>query len=537
MRLISIFALILSVAIAAAQGKVRYPFDEPKDLAGWSLQATGDAGRRMPKPKIEDKRLVLLEAWGASTGAIAAKPPTDKLAQTVDLSWKLNVDTGTEGTGFLWLDIAKYGDGNDIPDVGAWEEPSVARAFGVGFDASDPPNRDPFRGSGNIMDRPQHEVSLHWDNVEIVKKLTQTEFRDGKDHDVRLRIAFVTGGAEVTLRIDRETVYDRYFIPSMTAFVGRPAFGARNADSAGDVALSDLSISWTKPIEVPGKPLTVTAIDHVLNDKDHGTNSATVDFPADSHQYGRIVCTLRLDKPTTRFDPWDRIATVSVVDDQGQSWEVLRYITPYGRGYVWQVDVSDFRPLLTGRKQIVQACGTQGEGWVVSVTFDFYPGPADRYATKLVRLWSGAPEIGNPDKPVESFYVPRDVPVERNADFAAVRTVVTGHGMEPNSQNAGEFMPIWRTLTVDGDSFRNLLWKTDNYLNPCRPQGGTWKYDRAGWGPGCVVEPWEVDISNLLRRSDTLHIRYALDNYINYGRGKTWAPTHVTESYLVFYRR
>jgi len=537
MRLALLLAGLLLATTADAQGKLHVPLESAKDLAAWGLQATGDAARRMPKPKIEDKKLVLLEAWEDSTGAIATTAPTDKLAATIDLSWKLNVDTGTEGTGFLWLDTDKYGDTKEIPEVKAWEEPSVARAFGVGFDASDPPNRDPFRGSGNIMDRPQHEVSLHWDNVEIVKKLTATEFRDGNDHDVRLRIVFVTGGAEITLHIDRETVYDRYFMPSMTAFVGRPSFGARNGDTAGDVAIHDFDISWTKPVEQPGKPLSINAIDHVLNDSAHGTNSAMIDFPADTHPYGRIVCTLRLDKPKTRFDPWDRIASISVIDDQGQSWEVLRYITPYGRGFVWQVDVSDFRPLLTGKKRIVQACGTQGEGWVVSVTFDFYPGPTDRYATKLVRLWSGAPEIGNPDKPVESFYVSRDVPVDRGADFAAIRTVVTGHGMEPNTNNAGEFMPLGRTLTVDGYSYRSVLWKTDNYLNPCHPQGGTWKYDRAGWGPGCVVQPWEVDISDLLGNADTLRIRYALDNYVNYGRGKTWAPTHVTESYLLFYRK
>ncbi len=527
--------LFLAPALLSAQTKQTWPFNDKKDLDGWAATATGDAAKRMPKPKIENKRLYLLESWENSTGAVAAKPPTDKYQKALDIDFTLMMNTGTEGAGLVWLDTEKYGTGNDVPDVKAWDEPSVERALGVGFDASDPPNRDPFRGSGNIMNRPEHEVSLHWDNVEIVKKLTQTEFRDEKDHQVNLHVDFVTGGAEVTLKLDKETVFASYFIPSMTAFVGRPAFGARNGDTAGDVFISDLHIATADPIAKPAPPKTVVAIDHVLNDAAHGTNAATVAFPDDTSAFGRIVCTVRLDKPATRFDPWDRIANVSVVDDKGQSWEVVRYITPYGRGYAWQMDVSDFRPLLTGTKKVVQSCGTQGEGWVVTVTFDFYPGPADRYARRLVRLWSGAPEIGNPDKPVEKFYVPRDVPVEKGDDFAAVRTVVTGHGMEPNTNNAGEFMPLGRTLVVNGHKFRNVLWKTDNYLNPDRPQGGTWKYDRAGWGPGDIVRPWEVDVP--VKGSPSLHVEYQLDKYVNEGRGKTWAPTHVTEAYLVFYSR
>ena len=102
---------------------------------------------------------------------------------------------------------------------------------------------------------------------------------------------------------------------------------------------------------------------------------------------------------------------------------------------------------------------------------------------------------------------------------------------------AAEFMPIGRTLTVNGTSFRSQLWKTDNYLNPCRPQGGTWKYDRAGWAPGDVVAPWVVDASSKLSPGGELSIEYVLDDYVNEARGKTWAPFHRTEGYLFLYRK
>ena len=108
--------------------------------------------------------------------------------------------------------------------------------------------------------------------------------------------------------------------------------------------------------------------------------------------------------------------------------------------------------------------------------------------------------------------------------------------MLPNTDNAAEFMPLGRTLTVNGESFRNVLWKTDNYLNPCRPQGGTWKYDRAGWAPGDVVRPWEVEVTHLITDARELRVEYALDPYVNEARGQTWAPFHRTESQVVLYR-
>lgn len=242
-----------------------------------------------------------------------------------------------------------------------------------------------------------------------------------------------------------------------------------------------------------------------------------------------------------RYDPWDRIAHIWIQQPDSESdperVELLRYITPYHRGHVWQMDVTDFRPLLTGRRRIVQACGTYGEGWVVSVTFDFYPGPPvdGRFATDVIKLWSGSPEIGNPDHPVTDFYTPRTISLPPGATAAKVRMVVTGHGMSPNTGNAAEFLPLGRTLSVNGATYRNELWKTDNYLNPCRPQGGTWKYDRAGWAPGDIVQPWEVEIPAAEIAKGELQLDYALDAYENEGRGKTSPPTHVTEAQVIVY--
>ncbi|MEM7163818.1 MAG: peptide-N-glycosidase F-related protein [Planctomycetota bacterium] len=525
-----------SLVVAADAVDYRCNFDDPEAASQFVATVTGEAKKRKGGAKLQRGQLYLLASWWKSDASVGFAAPSSAYFETIELEWTLSMNTGTEGAGFVWLDTAEYGSDGAAPTVEQWEAPSVARAFGIGFDASNPPNRDPFRGSGNAYDRPQHELSLHWNGTEIHKMTTPKEFRDEKPHAVKARIRFVTGGALVDVSIDGDALYDGYFIPEMTAFVGRPGFGARNSETAGDVFVDDFRARLSGFSAAPPAPLSIVAINRKINDKDHPKNESVVEFPEDNSDYARIIMTLRLDKPDTRFDPWDRAAYINVFDGD-EKYELVRYITPYHKGGVWKADVTAFRSLLQGQRRIEQTCGTQGEGWIVTVAFDFYPGKSKRLAYDVVRLWSGRPEIGNPDKPVSDFYVPRVVELGADTVAAEVRSVVTGHGMHPNTNNAAEFMPIERTLTINGTTFTNNLWKTDNYLNPCRPQGGTWKYDRAGWAPGDLVRPWVVDASALVGDDRRLHVGYTLAPYVNEGRGKTWAPFHRTEAYVVLYRK
>lgn len=543
-------------------------FESPKDLEGWTLDATGQAKRRMPAPKIASHEgasvLSLLESWAGSTAAAACPAPAATLTREVSIAFTFTMNTGTEGMGFAWLDMSRHGNNPtippalsdaEIPTPGAnpfitqaawgWEVPNFLQGFGIGIDASNPPNRDPFGGSGNIYDRPQHEISLHWDGREIIKRTTPAEFRDDKPHRLSCTIAFETGGARINLKLDGSEVFTNQFIPGMTAFIGRPVWGARNDATAGDVTIDDVAIELREPIEAPKPPVRVAVLSRVLNDAAHGENIAQVDLPTVTSGVGRVIATLRLDKPETKFDPWDRSGHIFIErtgTDQPERIELMRYMTPYHRGWEWLMDVTDLLPRLTGATRFIQQCGTQGEGWVTSLTLDFYPGPTtDGLHPREVRsLWVGSPEIGNPDKPVTGFYTPVSMELPDWAAAAKVRMTVTGHGMNPNSNNAAEFMPIGRTLTINGTEHKNRLWKDDNYLNPCRPQGGTWKYDRAGWAPGDVVRPWAV-LTPLAAANGSearpLTINYTLDPFENTNRGKTWAPFHLTHTQLILYER
>ncbi len=136
-------------------------------------------------------------------------------------------------------------------------------------------------------------------------------------------------------------------------------------------------------------------------------------------------------------------------------------------------------------------------------------------------LWSGNAHFNKKDH-LKNFFAPRTVAVPDGAKRALVRICVSGHGVM-------EFTELGRTLTVNGEEFRNQLWKTDCYLNPHRPQFGTWKFDRAGWQPGGIVEPWVVDISHVLA-AGTLKIGYAPDTF----EAKKWA-SHWVEAQVVFF--
>lgn len=586
-------------------------------LDRWDWAAEGDAKRRMPAKKVEEGRLILLESWSRSTAAASPKLPANDLAAGVtsysELTFDLVMTTGTEGMGVALLDIAKHGQSGlpepmkpaDSLDPGAnsmieilpwgWEAPNFRGALGVGFDASNPVNRDPFRGSGNAYDRPQHEISLHWDGLEIVKKTTKTDFRDGKPHRVKITTRAHVGGTTVSVSVGDEQVFDSHFIPNAIAYRQRPTFGARNADTAGDVAIGNVTWqTWSTPATFPA-PRRVMIFDKVLNNKDRHTNTTTVDFPLDTRSVERIIATIRLDKPETRFDPWDRLAHIwidvpkdgAAPDAKPERFELLRYVTPYHRGWQWSVDVTDLRSLLQGKRVLTQECATYADGWLVSMWLDYYdsgpspeqfvvpvvarPDPRDDWATtfvpsrtsnadpseqrtgirlsdflpkrarSVIPLWQGSPEIGNPDKPIDQFYTPREVKIPDWVRAARIRMTVSGHGMSPNDQNAAEFMPIDRTLTLTSGSgqsqtFKDRFWKEDVYLNPCRPQGGTWKYDRAAWAPGDIVHPWIIDVpANLITPGGTLNVAYELAPYINAARGKASPPIHVTDAQLILY--
>lgn len=502
----------------------------------------------------------------------ARTSPTDGVVESVWVSFRARFPVPDEsgysgenrGLGLVLIDPERGALGEDF----RWDEPNTDHSIAVALDVHNQiPDKTPddngrvmgwFDADGNWYERPQREVSVHANGRERVNVRSDYEFRTGAWVDVDVHVRYVLGGARVTVMLDGEVIIDEHL------WDVRPMrLHAMVGVEGGEIGVEGLAITRAVALDVSmPEPVRLTAFDAELL-QNAATLRNEVDFSSVPSSVGRVIATLTLGEPEMGYDHWDKKGTVAIrvptgeTDEDGNAiterFEVFRYITPYRRGWTWHSDVTDLLPLFKDTRELETHIGTYMKGWLVTFTLDFYEGVPQREPIAVMNLWNGEAEIGNPENPTESFYVPREIGVPQGATSARVRATVTGHGMHPNSNNAGEFMPIWRTLTIspvpteltgdevlDGDymsmSARNHLWKTDCYLNPCRPQGGTWKFDRSGWAPGDKVEPWIVDTQPDFVMTDKLRIEYRLDEYINEGRGETWAPHHWTDAVMVFYK-
>lgn len=374
----------------------------------------------------------------------------------------------------------------------------------------DPPTTNPFLGSGNIYNRPQREVSLWLAGRERFNKLSPTPLRiTGKPIPLALTIQNVTGGANVTFMARSVPVYNHRFVPLLHVdATAKPKF-------EGDAIVTGTQFFPHGPFDF-APPVHIKAIEKALNDQSHRDITAMVEFPENIDDVGRVICTLTLGPTPKGIDPWDRLAHIYVFDGHGHKFELLRYITPYRKGWQWNADVTDLLPLLHGRRKLMVQCQTYSVGWLVSVSFDFFNGPIVHRPIWVHTLWDKTVILGQAKMPIDGQLPPATInPHGRGIEhvgWVKLRTLVTGHGMSPNTDNAGEFCPLWRKLWVNDHDYQNLLWKTNNYLNPCSPQSGTWKYDRAGWGPGTVVKPWTVGFKPT---GQPIEVRYEIQSYVN----------------------
>lgn len=260
----------------------------------------------------------------------------------------------------------------------------------------------------------------------------------------------------------------------------------------------------------------------------------------------------------------DRKGSLQVVRDP--SWtEIARVITPYditgpGRpGHcVWEIDATDYEPLLHGEVELAQSIDTYiggGNGWIVTVDFAFIEGVPALKPFKVIDLWqSEAAVYGDPENPIEAFLSPRTVPIDPRADAVKFRMITTGHG-QGNTANCAEFCMKRHKIKVNTTSWEQLLWRPDCELNTCGAQGGTWTLDRAGWCPGDKVTPWDIDVTAALTPGADATIDYDISAYTNlcrpnnpdcttlicpngcaYDGGNHTEPHWMIQTQLIYYR-
>lgn len=224
--------------------------------------------------------------------------------------------------------------------------------------------------------------------------------------------------------------------------------------------------------------------------------------------YAQIILHLSLECPSGKCDAWDRFATLGVVTQKGDKpendtvLELARFITPYGVGAAWDLDVTDLRPVLRGPLTLrtfidtwVGPGSAYGNGWLVSASFEMKGGVPEKEAVAVLPIWTMHSGVyGDPSKPLTGSFPEQKPTLPAGATSFAVRALITGHG-QGNLENCAEFCPRDHTITVGTTPHKEKIWRTDCATTAAPGQKGTYKLSRAGWCPGADVRPWVFDVT------------------------------------------
>ena len=297
-----------------------------------------------------------------------------------------------------------------------------------------------------------------------------------------------------------------------------PAYGTYTmtilaTSTGGMVSTGTLTFEVTDDVN----DLTVQTFDMVHISTNTST-SVTQDFvfPTYVGSFDQIMAYLDVTCPSGGCDPWDRVGNMEAKGPNGEWVEIFRYITPYGVPCDHSLDATDYASIFQGLVEMRFSIGTDPQGFVVDVSFDFQEGtPLYKYSWVDV-IWRGTFPFGD-----YANLQPMDTILWNYNDLAEtskLKIINTGHGWgDLNTGNAAEFYEATHKIKVNNDAFNQHLWVICN-PNPdgCQPQNGTWYHNRAGWCPGSISYVYEYDLSPYVNLPDAEIIYEFYPGYVDY---------------------
>lgn len=265
----------------------------------------------------------------------------------------------SKGAGLVFFDNNEYPRGFIRPDSFTWDEPNAPYTIGIAFDTHNPPPTDTevtetedgkpkypmgwFDEAGNWYDRPQREISIHVDGVEIHNMLSPVEYRTGKPITVEASIRFVTGAALLDLNVAGESVLDDFVLLGIKPF--RAGWQSMPADEAVQLNTMEFASKGTYPSVPLPRPVRVNVFDSYFVHSGDRTPKTEADFSDIPDSVARVVATLTLAEPEVGYDHWDKKGVFYIWDKNpdgtdGTRFELLRYITPFRKGWTWKADVT-----------------------------------------------------------------------------------------------------------------------------------------------------------------------------------------------------
>jgi Peptide-N-glycosidase F, C terminal len=269
-------------------------------------------------------------------------------------------------------------------------------------------------------------------------------------------------------------------------------------------------------------------------------------FPAANMPVRKIIMHVNFGCPDTmRCADWDYSDRISIrrkggVNGAAQDYEIGRMLTPYGGSFgkdwhfEWALDVTDFSLLLRDSVEIdYNHTGYEpntDRGWAIRVDFEIIKGKPAYNPIAIQKIYDAHFKYGDANNPIEKTLAPVSFSANSKAQFARLRVVQTGHGMD-KPDGCGEFCNKYRELWYDGKLLETKsMWKKCGD-NPVYPQAGTWLIDRANWCPGNLIQP---DIYNLAVKKGATHtIDFNMQDYTSSNPSAVEAIT----AYLIQYEK
>ena len=343
--------------------------------------------------------------------------------------------------------------------------------------------------------------------------------------------------------------------------VASPEAGSASGDAASPVGTPDATLptdAGAAPPDAttpgpdanvpsfPGADASITAFNQTLicfGSGGSGPCSRTVDaqvtFPK-TGTFTKIVLEVTLNCPPGGCDHWDRAGSIDLVTPPAQDGgaetltELGRFVTPYNiiagtnSPPVWDIDVTELRPLLAGTvtvRAFIDTWDPQGDvatnggGWVLGAKFYMTGGTPAKEPIAVVPIWVWTTTgreptkipYGDPSNPISQTLPTQNVHLPAGAKSFGVRSTITGHG-QANLDDCAEFCSRDHTWQVGSTANKATMFRTDcgNY-----PSSGTYTDPRAGWCPGAYVVPWDFDVTAQVGSGPTVPITYGVPAYTN----------------------
>ncbi len=223
----------MAAAAPTAGGATLQDFDgDGTGYKAFSL-ATGDSyDGTAPKPSIEtdagNSFLRMLSGANWQRHMVGFDQTAAGSYEQVSANFDMRIGNGADGAGFALLSTDHYGTGSLDAALALGENPNATNSLGVGFHIH--PDRK--------------DVSLHWNGGQVASVDSPFDFRNMTFHDIDLSVAYVPGGANVSLSIAGNAIYTDHFIAGMFPYESRLALSGRTGGATTTLDFDNVNVQF-----------------------------------------------------------------------------------------------------------------------------------------------------------------------------------------------------------------------------------------------------------------------------------------------------